>query len=106
MVVPADEGLELTPVPSDTVDSREATVRSAAVMSGGTLLSRVTGLLRVTVTLAALGFTVVSDSYNAANTTPNIIYELVLGGILGRTGRGHPNDPRPSIVRPCRGSAP
>ena len=82
MVVPADEGLELTPVPSDTVDSREATVRSAAVMSGGTLLSRVTGLLRVTVTLAALGFTVVSDSYNAANTTPNIIYELVLGGIL------------------------
>ena len=51
-------------------------------MSGGTLLSRVTGLLRVTVTLAALGFTVVSDSYNAANTTPNIIYELVLGGIL------------------------
>ena len=51
-------------------------------MSGGTLLSRVTGLLRVTVTLAALGFTVVSDGYNAANTTPNIIYELVLGGIL------------------------
>ena len=42
-------------------------------MSGGTLLSRVTGLLRVTVTLAALGFTVVSDGYNAANTTPNII---------------------------------
>ncbi|TMK36781.1 MAG: murein biosynthesis integral membrane protein MurJ [Actinobacteria bacterium] len=64
------------------MDSREATVRNAAVMSGGTLLSRVTGLLRVTVTLAALGFTVVSDGYNAANTTPNIIYELVLGGIL------------------------
>jgi putative peptidoglycan lipid II flippase len=82
VVVPADEGLELTPVASDTVDSREATVRSAAVMSGGTLLSRVTGLLRVAVTLAALGFTVVSDGYNAANTTPNIIYELVLGGIL------------------------
>jgi putative peptidoglycan lipid II flippase len=81
-VVPADEGLELTPATSDAMDSREATVRNAAVMSGGTLLSRVTGLLRVTVTLAALGFTVVSDSYNAANTTPNIIYELVLGGIL------------------------
>jgi hypothetical protein len=81
-VVPADEGLELTPAGPDAVDSREATVRNAAVMSGGTLLSRVTGLIRVTVTLAALGFTVVSDSYNAANTTPNIIYELVLGGIL------------------------
>lgn len=81
-MVPADEGLELTPAGPDAVDSREATVRNAAVMSGGTLLSRVTGLIRVTVTLAALGFTVVSDSYNAANTTPNIIYELVLGGIL------------------------
>ena len=81
-MVPADEGLELTPAGPDAVDSREATVRNAAVMSGGTLLSRVTGLIRVSVTLAALGFTVVSDSYNAANTTPNIIYELVLGGIL------------------------
>jgi len=81
-VVPADEGLELTPAASDPLDSREATVRSTAVMSGGTLLSRATGLLRVSVTLAALGFTVVSDAYNAANTTPNIIYELVLGGIL------------------------
>ena len=81
-MVAADEGLELTPAGPDAVDSREATVRNAAVMSGGTLLSRVTGLIRVTVTLAALGFTVVSDSYNAANTTPNIIYELVLGGIL------------------------
>lgn len=51
-------------------------------MSGGTLLSRGTGLIRVSVTLAALGLTAVSDTYNAANTTPNIIYELILGGIL------------------------
>jgi putative peptidoglycan lipid II flippase len=63
-------------------DSHEATVRSAAVMSTGTLLSRVTGLARVAVTLAALGQTALSDAYNAANTTPNIVYELVLGGIL------------------------
>src|SRR4029077_9543057 len=82
VVVPADEGVEVEAVAAAKVGPREATVRSAAVMSGGTLLSRVTGLLRVTVTLAALGFTVVSDGYNAANTTPNIIYELVLGGIL------------------------
>jgi putative peptidoglycan lipid II flippase len=51
-------------------------------MSGGTLLSRGTGLLRVVVTLWALGAAVVSDAYNTANTTPNIVYELVLGGIL------------------------
>jgi putative peptidoglycan lipid II flippase len=81
-VVPADEGPELTPDAPEALDSRDATLRSAAVMSGGTLLSRVTGLLRVSVTLAALGVTVVSDAYNTANTTPNIIYELVLGGVL------------------------
>jgi putative peptidoglycan lipid II flippase len=51
-------------------------------MSVGTMLSRVTGLVRVSVTLAALGLTATSDAYNAANTTPNMIYELLLGGIL------------------------
>jgi putative peptidoglycan lipid II flippase len=81
-VVPADEGPELTSSGLETVDSRDATVRSAAVMSGGTLLSRGTGLLRVLVTLWAIGTWVVADAYNTANTTPNILYELVLGGIL------------------------
>ena len=64
------------------LDARGATVRSAAVMSTGTLLSRATGVVRVAVTLAALGVSALSDAYNTANTTPNIVYELVLGGIL------------------------
>lgn len=52
-------------------------------MSSGTLVSRGTGLVRVGVTLAALGTTNdLSNSYFIANTTPNIVYELVLGGIL------------------------
>jgi putative peptidoglycan lipid II flippase len=75
-VAAAEEQLDLTQ------DSREVTVRNAAVMSVGTLLSRVTGLLRLSVTAAALGATTLSDAYNTANTTPNIVYELVLGGIL------------------------
>jgi putative peptidoglycan lipid II flippase len=59
-------------------------VRSTALMATGTLLSRVTGLLRVTVLVATLGVgeSRLADVYNVANTTPNIIYELVLGGIL------------------------
>jgi putative peptidoglycan lipid II flippase len=76
-VVPAAEDLDLT-----LIDSRDVTVRNAAAMSVGTAISRVTGIVRVTVTLAALGVTALSDSYNTANTTPNIVYELVLGGIL------------------------
>jgi putative peptidoglycan lipid II flippase len=51
-------------------------------MSTGTLLSRGTGLVRVGVMLAALGAGSLGDAYNIANTTPNIVYELVLGGIL------------------------
>jgi putative peptidoglycan lipid II flippase len=68
---------------SPELDSRGATVRNAAVMSVGTLLSRATGIVRVTVTLTAIGTTnVIADSYFKANTTPNIVYELILGGIL------------------------
>jgi putative peptidoglycan lipid II flippase len=75
-VGPAADDTGVTPA------SQEATGRNVAVMSVGTLLSRATGLVRVSVTLAALGLTTVSDAYNAANTTPNVIYELILGGIL------------------------
>ena len=66
------------------VTEEPSLVRSTAVMATGTLLSRITGLLRVTVLVATLGVgeSRLADVYNVANTTPNIIYELVLGGIL------------------------
>ena len=60
----------------------EGFMRHTAVMSVGTTLSRVTGFLRLVVAAAVLGDAFLADTYNAANTTPNIVYELVLGGIL------------------------
>jgi len=53
-------------------------------MSLGTALSRLTGYLRIGAAVYALGVTVgrLGDTYNTANTTPNIVYELVLGGVL------------------------
>ncbi|HEY5697532.1 MAG TPA: lipid II flippase MurJ, partial [Acidimicrobiales bacterium] len=57
-------------------------VRSSAVVGVGTGLSRLSGLLRVGALTFALGATALSDTYNLANTTPNIIYELLLGGVL------------------------
>jgi putative peptidoglycan lipid II flippase len=65
-------------------EAEPSLARSTAVMATGTLLSRITGLLRVTVLVATLGVgeSRLADVYNVANTTPNIIYELVLGGIL------------------------
>jgi putative peptidoglycan lipid II flippase len=52
-------------------------------MSVGTGLSRASGYLRLAVTAAALGqLAVGANAYYVANNTPNIIYELILGGIL------------------------
>jgi putative peptidoglycan lipid II flippase len=58
--------------------------RAAGLMSVGTALSRLTGLVRLAAMTAALGVTAgkLADTYNLANTTPNIVYELLLGGIL------------------------
>jgi putative peptidoglycan lipid II flippase len=69
------------PVPPDTTRSF---VRNTVVMSTGTALSRVTGFLRLSAMAFALGITEnrLADSYNVANITPNILYELALGGIL------------------------
>jgi putative peptidoglycan lipid II flippase len=53
-------------------------------MTVGTTLSRVTGYIRIAAQTAALGVTIGSlgDTFIRANTTPNIVYELILGGIL------------------------
>lgn len=58
--------------------------RATALMSVGTVLSRVTGLLRIAAIVAALGVAEgrLADTYNLASTAPVIINELVLGGIL------------------------
>ncbi|HEX5615296.1 MAG TPA: murein biosynthesis integral membrane protein MurJ [Acidimicrobiia bacterium] len=60
-------------------------VRASATVALGTLLSRVTGLLRVGALAYAIGRASLADTYNLANTTPNIVYELVIGGVLTAT---------------------
>ena len=66
-------------------DSTPSFVRNTVVMSAGIAISRLTGFLR----LAGDGLrdrhhreSRLADAYNVANTTPNIVYELALGGIL------------------------
>jgi putative peptidoglycan lipid II flippase len=51
----------------------------------GTALSRVTGLIRVQAMAYAIGTTLLADTYNVANNTPNIVFELILGGVLTAT---------------------
>jgi putative peptidoglycan lipid II flippase len=54
-------------------------------MAVGTVLSRLTGFGRVFALAYAFNFTRLTDAYSLANTTPNIVYELALGGVLSAT---------------------
>lgn len=56
--------------------------RSVRGMAVGTAASRLTGFLRTAVLAAVLGVQGLSLAYNVANTTPNIVYQLLLGGVL------------------------
>ncbi len=57
-------------------------IRSSSLMGLGTIISRVTGLIRNLLLVAVLGTGILGDAYNVANTTPNIIYNLLIGGAL------------------------
>lgn len=50
-------------------------------MAIGTIASRGTGFLRTVIIGLAIGYPV-GESYNVANTVPNILYDLLLGGLL------------------------
>jgi putative peptidoglycan lipid II flippase len=53
-------------------------------MAAGTLLSRITGLVR-NILFLQLAVGVLTDAYNIANVSPNLFYELVVGGVLSAT---------------------
>ncbi len=55
---------------------------SAALMSVCTIISRITGFARTWAMAFALGSTMLSSSYQVANNLPNMLYELVIGGML------------------------
>ena len=60
-------------------------VRSNLVVAAGTALSRITGFARFAVFGIIFGRAALWDAFNTANNTPNIIYELALGGIVAAT---------------------
>jgi len=61
---------------------RSSLVRSGAGMAVGTLVSRGTGFLRTLVLVFATGTLALGNAYNNANTLPNTVYYLMLGGIF------------------------
>jgi putative peptidoglycan lipid II flippase len=73
---------EASSAEASTAATGASIMRSSSVMAIGTLASRGTGLLRTLVQAYALGAAALSVAYNNANTLPNVVYNLVIGGIL------------------------
>ncbi len=64
-------------------DSQTRSVaRNSGIMALGSIVSRATGFLRTAILGAALSGAVVANSYQVADTLPNMLYELLLGGVL------------------------
>lgn len=74
--------------PADVASSATRSARLARASFGtgvGTVASRLTGLARLVVLAYALGGLRLADAFNLANNTPNMIHDLVLGGVLAAT---------------------
>ena len=65
--------------------SQRETGRNTVAVAIGTMLSRLTGAARVLAIAYVLGVDRGGDAYNLANTMPNLLYDLVLGGVLSST---------------------
>ncbi len=73
---------EARPVTASVAEAGPSVLSASGVMAAGTLASRISGMLRTLVQAWALGAVALSNAYNNANTLPNVVYNLVLGGIL------------------------
>jgi putative peptidoglycan lipid II flippase len=73
------------PEPGGARYSTSRLLQSSAIVSIGSALSRLTGFARVAAIAYAFGTTTIAGVYSYANETPNIVYELLLGGVLTAT---------------------
>lgn len=69
------------PGPTETA-SQPSLARGAATITLATAISRITGFLRVVAVAGAMGATFLTDTYNSANTAPNLVFELLAAGVL------------------------
>jgi putative peptidoglycan lipid II flippase len=81
-VIERDLGEAPSTGPQRATDTSPNLARSSKAMALGTLASRATGFLRTFVFLVVLGDFTTSNAYNVANTLPNTVYYLMLGGVF------------------------
>jgi putative peptidoglycan lipid II flippase len=84
VVIRFDPGA-VAPAPAPVTEKKPAGPslgRASRTMAIASAASRLTGFLRSLAIAAAIGVLLVGNAYNTANTLPNIVYELLLGGVL------------------------
>jgi putative peptidoglycan lipid II flippase len=81
---PGDETLVgLKPVEAKPAESAKTSVsRASRIMAMGTIASRVTGMVRSSLLVAALGTGPLAESFNVGNNLPNMVYMIVIGGAV------------------------
>ncbi|HEX3785267.1 MAG TPA: murein biosynthesis integral membrane protein MurJ [Pseudonocardiaceae bacterium] len=68
--------------PTEPEPSTPSLAKASSSMLIANLVSRITGFVRYVMLGGIIGFGVINDSYTLANNIPNIVYELLLGGVL------------------------
>ncbi len=56
--------------------------RASRIMAMGTIVSRVTGMVRSSMLVAALGTAGLGDAFTVGNNLPNMVYTIVIGGAV------------------------
>ena len=77
-----DTQAEDTRTEANRATEQASVMSSSAVMAAGTLVSRLSGFVRSALLAAALGAFLHADIFTIANTIPNMIYILLVGGVF------------------------
>ncbi|WP_433870713.1 murein biosynthesis integral membrane protein MurJ [Saccharopolyspora sp. CA-218241] len=77
-----EQAVEQTQVIRPVSPGKPSLLKATGSMAIATLISRATGFLWKLLLAFAVGFGVVNDSFTVANTLPNSIFELLIGGVL------------------------
>ncbi|MGY1886089.1 murein biosynthesis integral membrane protein MurJ [Blastococcus sp. SYSU DS0753] len=68
--------------PGTTTGTAATSARASLSVAGWTLVSRITGLLRVAAIAAVLGPTYLGNIFQATNLLPNIVFDLLAGSLF------------------------
>lgn len=78
----AEQATEQTQVIRPVSPGKPSLLKASGSMAIATLTSRITGFLWKLMLAGVIGFAVENDSFNVANTMPNMLFELLIGGVL------------------------